>query len=355
MDYEERLKISYYKDIAVLNEEHHVYLVQHINTAQIFVKKILSVYDINVYRRIYQNPISGIPKIFELYEENGELTLIEEYIPGKTLQQVIDAGGSISQEKTAEYALKICDILKSLHSSNPPIVHRDIKPSNVMLSNEGTIYLIDLNAAKYQKSGTERDTRLLGTEGYAAPEQFGFGSSTVQTDIYSLGILMNTLLYGRLHSTENDISVLTPIINKCCKLDSKDRYKNIDQLRDALLLLNPNSKRSKSRFLPPGFRTGKWWHIAFASIFYLLYIASACLFFYVADKPSDYAVVFFLLISTLLHLLACTNYLNCWRFFPFRKSEKTGLKLLGIVIMNLALLYTEASIFAAILKVINGS
>lgn len=83
-----------------------------------------------------------------------------------------------------------------MHSYYLPIIHRDIKPSNVIVTNDGIVKLLDMNAAKYYKGNAEEDTHLIGTVGYAAPEQYGFGESSVQTDIYALGVLLNYLIVG---------------------------------------------------------------------------------------------------------------------------------------------------------------
>lgn len=85
MDYSGQLALSYYKTIATLNEEHKVYLVQHLETKEIFVKKILSVYNADIYKELYQHPVCGSPRIVEYVEENDQLILIESYISGQTL------------------------------------------------------------------------------------------------------------------------------------------------------------------------------------------------------------------------------------------------------------------------------
>lgn len=93
----------------------------------------------------------------------------------------------------------LCEILEKLHSVTPPIVHRDTKPSNIIITNYEHVVLLDFNAAKYFADTDTADTILLGTKGYAAPEQYGFGSSTPQTDIYALGILLKELVKSLYH------------------------------------------------------------------------------------------------------------------------------------------------------------
>lgn len=133
----------------------------------------------------------GIPRIIEYLEEDNRLILIEEYISGCSLQDMID-DGKLSLTDIFCYMLELCNILEILHAHSPAIIHRDIKPSNIIITNYNKAVLLDFNAAKYY-SEQEKDTMLLGTQGYAAPEQYGFGASSPQTDIYSLGILLKEM------------------------------------------------------------------------------------------------------------------------------------------------------------------
>jgi serine/threonine protein kinase len=90
---------------------------------------------------------------------------------------------------------QLCECLDSLHKLNPPIIHRDIKPENIIYHNN-KVTLLDFGIARFLDSKKSKDTLILGSVGYAAPEQFGFQQSNPQTDIYALGKLMNYLLNG---------------------------------------------------------------------------------------------------------------------------------------------------------------
>ena len=192
MDLDQRLAISYYKPIAAINEPHHVYLVQHQETKKIAIKKVLDVYNLAVYAELYRNPIAGTPQIINYYEEAGQLTVIEEYISGTSLQDKI-SHTDIAPNDMLQYMLDLCTILEQLHLHNPAIIHRDVKPSNVIITSYNRAVLLDFNAAKYHTAAKDSDTILLGTQGYAAPEQYGFGQSSPQTDIYSIGILLKEM------------------------------------------------------------------------------------------------------------------------------------------------------------------
>ena len=232
MDYSQRLSISYYKTVSTINEAHKIYLVQHQESGRIFVKKILDVYSIDVYRYLIDHPVSGIPRIYAFYEENNTLTLIEEFISGSTLRDKIQSG-NLSRKQICRYMICICNILEKLHLQNPPLVHRDIKPSNVIISDYDEVYLLDFNAAKYNSGDENRksDTILLGTQGYAAPEQYGFGESSPLTDIYSIGIVLKEAAA----SAHIEDRAFEAIIDKCTQIDPKKRYHDVTLLKKDLL------------------------------------------------------------------------------------------------------------------------
>ena len=192
MDYTERLTLSYYKTIAVLNEAHQVFLVQHRQTDQICVKKVLSIYNPEIFRFLREHPIPGTPGILALWEEDGMLTVLEEYISGITLEERM-RNAPLTPEEVFSYFSELCDIAERLHQCKPPIIHRDIKPSNIMLTSCGHLVLLDFNAAKSFHGPAAADTTRLGTQGYAAPEQHGFGASSPQTDLYAMGVLLREM------------------------------------------------------------------------------------------------------------------------------------------------------------------
>jgi serine/threonine protein kinase len=227
------LPISFYKEIATLSEEHQIHIVQHIETKKIYLKN-LKVYNLAVFEQLFKNPVRNIPRIYAMYEHDDVLTIIEEYISGDTLEEIIDLCGTVSESDAICYAIKLCDILIALHSQTPSLIHRDIKPSNVILTEDERIILIDLNAARQCLAEKGRDTRLIGTEGYAAPEQFGFGNSSCQTDIYAVGNIIKALIGLDNHSSMKVSPKLNVVINKCLEMNPKDRYQSASLLKAAL-------------------------------------------------------------------------------------------------------------------------
>lgn len=343
MDYNSRLELSFYQEIATINEAHQIYLVQHIETGIVFIKKVLSVYNLSVYQQLKDNPITGIPQIYSMYESENKLTLIEEFISGNTLSELLAKEEPIPEKTVTDYALELCDILESLHSFNPPIIHRDIKPSNIIITPDNHVVLIDLNAAR---TGTEKeeDTVLLGTKGYAAPEQYGFGSSSVQTDIFAVGMLLNTMLLGQFSRNITSNSAYHNIIDRCTKIDPKERFNTIADLKNAILQPQHlgvskvhNEHRIKS-LLPPGFRTGNLMHMLVASPVYavLIYL---CLTFEIEDTFGA-ALWFGRIMSSVIFfsIIACaTNYLNIQRFMPLCSSKKLYVRIIGAITLSLFL------------------
>ena len=190
-----------------------------------YVKKILSVYDADLYRYLMKHPISHMPKIHAVYEGDNKLIVIEEYIEGRTLLDILKHD-VIEPTEAVYIARRICYILKELHGLEKPIIHRDIKPSNIIISEDGNAYLIDINVAKWYKEEATEDTKLMGTIYYAAPEQFGYGfsASSSKSDIYAVGMLLNVMITGKLPKDEKAPGAVWHVIEKCIELKPEERY-----------------------------------------------------------------------------------------------------------------------------------
>lgn len=196
MTLEEEYRLSCYEELTTLGNHNHIYLIKHKLSGEIFVKKVLSRFSLDVYKQLRDLQISGIPKIHDLILENNSLILIEDYIHGQTLEQLLEEQTTLVYSDALAIMRKLCDVLKSLHTLTPPIIHRDLKLSNIILTSENLVYIVDFDTARYYESGQEQDTELLGTKEYAPPEQYGFGQSDARSDIYALGIIFNRLLTG---------------------------------------------------------------------------------------------------------------------------------------------------------------
>lgn len=206
----------------------------------------------------------SLPRIFDIFEENNNMYIVEDYIEGITLDALLRKKGCFNEETVIKWAVQLCDVLKYLHGFKPnPLIYRDMKPSNIILSDKGTLKLVDFGISREYKPESSQDTVFIGTRGYAAPEQFGEGQSTVATDIYSLGVTLYFLLTGYnpsqppyelrpLRELDRSFSEeIERIIKKCTRSDPEERYKNIDELlTDIKLSYNMGNKRESTEYSP---------------------------------------------------------------------------------------------------------
>ena len=168
--------------------------------------------------------------VYEAAEQDGENIVIEEFVQGDTLDFLLKEA-LFSPQETKQTIKQLCQGLWVLHSM--AAVHRDIKPENVILRGSDAV-LIDFDAARLHKPQAEADTQILGTTGFAAPEQYGLGQSDTRTDIYSLGVLMNVMLTGQHPSKKLAEGRLGRIIQRCTQINPAKRYKNVLHLMEAL-------------------------------------------------------------------------------------------------------------------------
>ncbi len=202
------------------SEKSVVQLVRQKDSEQIFIRKILSGHH-EVYETLKSTPHSLLPQIYQVTLSDTNTTVIEEYIEGASPKP-----GELSSKTVRHIMGELCDVLEFVHKKG--IIHRDIKPSNILLASDGHIRLLDFDVARMYKDEQEQDTTLLGTKGYAPPEQFGFAQTDERTDIYSLGMTFRQLLGGKTGKPG-----YKRIIEKCTKLDPDKRYQSIGQVKKA--------------------------------------------------------------------------------------------------------------------------
>ena len=183
-----------------------------------------------VYRKLLSVSCRNLPKIMEAAEQDGMVAVLEEYIQGDSLAFLL-AGACLTPAEARKITLQLCNALWVLHSMGA--VHRDIKPENVIVRGSEAV-LIDFDASRIFKSGTNQDTQILGTTGYAAPEQYGITQTDERADIYSLGVLLNIMLTGKHPSKELASGRLGRIVQKCTMVNPKKRYKSVLYLMEAL-------------------------------------------------------------------------------------------------------------------------
>lgn len=241
MTLEEESRLSFYRELTVLDEKKNIVLVQDIRNSELCVKKTLDIYSHDVYEQLASVRIEGVPAVKECVADDGKLIVVEEYVQGRSLKQVLDDQGLLNAEQAYEIAVQLVDILVRLHQLEPAIVHRDIKPSNIIIEKNGHVNLIDFNAARHVNADKNEDTRMLGTVYFAAPEQFGFGQSDERTDIYGLGATINYIMTGDKPGAGIAECRFSDILKKCLMVDAKDRYQSAAELRGVLDMLNYNA------------------------------------------------------------------------------------------------------------------
>ena len=241
MTLEEESRLSFYRELTVLDEKKNIVLVQDIRNSELCVKKTLDIYSHDVYEQLASVRIEGVPAVKECVADDGKLIVVEEYVQGRSLKQVLDEQGLLNAEQAYEIAVQLVDILVRLHQLEPAIVHRDIKPSNIIIEKNGHVNLIDFNAARHVNADKNEDTRMLGTVYFAAPEQFGFGQSDERTDIYGLGATINYIMTGDKPGAGIAECRFSDILKKCFMVDAKDRYQSAAELRGVLDMLNYNA------------------------------------------------------------------------------------------------------------------
>lgn len=188
-----------------------------------------------------------LPQIIDIIDSDESFIIIMDYIEGNSLKDLLDHNGAQAQEDVVEWGKQLCDVLGYLHSRTPAIIYRDMKPSNIMLKPDGNVMLIDFGTAREFKATSVEDTTCLGTQGYAAPEQYGgHGQTDARTDIYCLGATLYHLVTGHNPSkypyemypirrwNPQLSSGLEQIILKCTQRNPNDRYQSCAELMYAL-------------------------------------------------------------------------------------------------------------------------
>ena len=202
----------------------------------------------------------ALPQINDFFEENGNIYLVMEYVDGITLEQYLRKFTKVETEKAVRWAVELTEVLSYLHSKNPPIIYRDLKPANIIIQPDGRLKLIDFGAAFVTDFGRNREQFVTGTPGYSAPEQWESGGARKETDIYGLGAVLHEMLTGihpgqqgqeRRPVREYDKSIspqMDKIISQCTKIRPGDRYRDMEQLRKALLNYDREDRVGKFLF-----------------------------------------------------------------------------------------------------------
>lgn len=176
---------------------------------------------------------TALPYFVGEYKNETYRCILREYIEGVSLDQYVK-GHIMTEDIARDLAIALAKEVKSLHASNPVIIHRDIKPKNIIVRPDGSVALIDFGISRLYKKEATSDTVFCGTEGFAPPEQYGFMQTDIRSDIYSFGVVLSWLLTGKEQPMKLPLTKLEKVAAKCCAFAPDRRYKNDDELLDAL-------------------------------------------------------------------------------------------------------------------------
>ncbi|MBQ9487348.1 MAG: protein kinase [Selenomonadaceae bacterium] len=189
---------------------------------QFYIMKERDLKTAEIYSRLKDLKSPYLPEIYHAVESDGKFFIVEEFIQGRTLAEILTHNNGLDEKNSADVLKQVCNALKILHALK--IIHRDIKPSNIMVTKTGAVKLIDFSIARIEKANRDTDTDFLGTRGYAPPEQYGFGQTDSRSDIYSLGVTIQEIL------GENYDGYLNKILSKCTNLNPAERYQSADEI-----------------------------------------------------------------------------------------------------------------------------
>lgn len=332
--------------ITVLEEDSFKKITKQEKDEQVLIiKEFYQHSNSTVYFKLNNFPHHNVCEIFYVEKMEYGFKVCEEYLGNTTLDKII---GISDEDILFKIVNQVLDGVEHLHKLG--IIHRDLKPENIYIIEERVVvndFDISKNI-KHQERKT-RDTELLGTAGYASPEQYGFSESDERTDIYSLGVLINELYSGQ-HISEYIVEgPLSEIIRKCTLIDANDRYQNIDELREDFKRCSNKS----SKYTLPGFRSNNNRNKITALILYALMV------FIVLATEAEGAQSFkdhleskiLMALLLILTTIISTNYLNIKDLLPYKIRSK---KVLSWIILWSIGFIIISFIFVVITSILNS-
>lgn len=277
------------------------------------------------FLRTIQSP--HLARVIDLFASGSDTVIVEEYLSGQTLQQLLDAHFVFPEYMVIDILRQLCEALEPIH--NCGIVHRDIKPSNIMLCGANAV-LIDFDVARYHNPGQKKDTVYMGTDGYAAPEQYGFSQTDMRTDIYSLGVVIREISGGIQNAA------FKQIIDRCTAFDPKNRYSHVhwilEDLRRYRLITPPapppppaNLKKSRSASPKTAKIIGMVVYLIFAlalltrqdfEVTLTDYLLSKCVYLFLPTYPALFLI----------------NPFDLRHKLPLLRSKKKSTRIIGICV-----------------------
>ncbi len=251
----------------------------------------------------------GLPRIYDLFEEQGKTYLVMEYVQGITLRKYLQVKGKVSCRQAVLWAAELCQVFSYLHEGGREMIYRDLKPENIMIKPDGSLKLIDFGGVLHQSYGKQKEECLAGTPGYCPPEQWKERRGDKTWDIYALGAVLHEMLTGaapgqsaglRLPIRIYDKSLpkeLEKVVEICTHERRENRFQTMEQLRKALLY--GGRKERIRRIL---------WRIKAVFLWVLLFLAAVTFFYPLIRGVPEYEMPFPFLEKPLLFLWMAAAY-----------------------------------------------
>jgi len=246
-----------FRKLDALNNssKNRIYLAKDTVTGQIVVLKYISKENAMIYKKLITVEHGNLVHILYVAEGRRNALVVMEYVSGKTLADYCEEKGTISEEEALDIAVQVLAGLCVIHQHK--LIHRDITLNNIIISYDGAVKIIDFDIGRTYKKDKKRDTTLLGTHGYEAPEQHGYSQSDERTDIYGVGVVLNLMLTGKFPREYcYEKGRLGKIIDKCTQVEPKLRYQSAEKLLKVLQSLYVQKRRAaKAAHVISGFLT----------------------------------------------------------------------------------------------------
>lgn len=375
-----------YEKIALFgeNNDRKTWLVRQKNSNKIFVLKEIEIENISIYESLKNIKNRHLAAVKNIIKIENKAVVIEEYISGDILADKIE-NRNITKEDALDYTYQLFEVLSELEKLN--IVHRDITPKNILVSSDNVVKLIDFGISRKTKEGRTKDTTILGTAGYAAPEQFGFMQTDIRSDIYSVGIVFHEMLTGKMPEGNKCIcDDYKEFIQKCINISPENRFQTawqayeelIENYMNAGVNLNENMikttdtdmvnkaaekttdifkktadkrdtafiKRKYDYSKLPGFRSGVLWKKIIGICVYLFLIMITVMGFQDCKGNMQAVIyecgaVFMYVFST---VVIAGNYKNWYNRIPIYKDIDSVAKMFSRVILSMMIFYAGIQI-----------
>ena len=331
--------VNRYEELYVFSEEEgaegdtseKTVLARDKKSGRLVIKKWIAREQGKIYEKLLGRVHANVVPVLDVAYTGESCIVILEYISGTSLEEKMKEQGVFSEKDAMSIMSQIACGLEFIHSFD--IIHRDINPANILISSDQIVKITDLGIARSKKENQRTDTSILGTVGYAAPEQFGFAQTDVRTDIYSLGVLLNVMLTGKLPTVRIHNGKLRAVIEKAIQISPEERFQTIDAFRVEMAgIAEEKQSFRKEKKEPdhgkiPGFRTGKIWKKAVAVFFYIWMVLFT--FILISDAFTKYSFVagvleiLIMFITFWLPLIIASNWGN-WkeRIYPLSKMDR---------------------------------